>query len=81
MPCFRNQVEELGNDVGEKPFPVPLVAGFDAPRKVAAAETCATAAESLTAWWEEYGKTIPAKPSARGLKPNDSSVSSNSTRK
>lgn len=26
---------------------------------------------ALTAWWEEYGKTIPAKPSVRGRKPND----------
>ena len=25
--------------------------------------------EELTAWWKKYGKTVPAKPSARGRKP------------
>lgn len=25
---------------------------------------------ALTAWWEEYGKTIPPKPGMRGRKPN-----------
>jgi DNA-binding HxlR family transcriptional regulator len=25
--------------------------------------------EALTAWWNKYGKTVPAKPSARGRKP------------
>lgn len=25
--------------------------------------------EALTAWWNEYGKSVPAKPSARGRKP------------
>jgi DNA-binding HxlR family transcriptional regulator len=29
------------------------------------------AMEALTAWWEEYGKTVPAKSSARGRKAND----------
>ncbi|MBY5791840.1 MULTISPECIES: winged helix-turn-helix transcriptional regulator [Rhizobium] len=24
--------------------------------------------EALTAWWNEYGKSVPAKPSARGRK-------------
>lgn len=24
--------------------------------------------EALTAWWNEYGKTLPAKPTARGRK-------------
>ena len=24
--------------------------------------------EALTAWWNEYGKTVPAKPTARGRK-------------
>ena len=27
--------------------------------------------EALAAWWEEHGKTIPAKPSTRGRKPKD----------
>jgi DNA-binding HxlR family transcriptional regulator len=36
--------------------------------------------EALTAWWAEYGKTIPAKTGARGRKPNDSIVLSKSTR-
>ncbi|KQM66538.1 MULTISPECIES: winged helix-turn-helix transcriptional regulator [unclassified Sphingomonas] len=29
--------------------------------------------QALTAWWEEYGKTVPAKPSMRGRKPRDAS--------
>lgn len=27
--------------------------------------------EALTAWWNEYGKSVPAKPSARGRKARD----------
>lgn len=27
--------------------------------------------QALTAWWEEYGKTVPIKPSGRGRKPKD----------
>jgi hypothetical protein len=26
--------------------------------------------KALAAWWEEHGKTIPAKPNPRGRKPN-----------
>jgi DNA-binding HxlR family transcriptional regulator len=35
---------------------------------------------ALTAWWEEYGNTIPAKQGARGRKPNDTAVVSKRTR-
>ncbi|RFB88517.1 winged helix-turn-helix transcriptional regulator [Rhizobium leguminosarum] len=27
--------------------------------------------EALTAWWNEYGKSVPVKPSARGRKARD----------
>ncbi|KJF67666.1 winged helix-turn-helix transcriptional regulator [Rhizobium nepotum] len=27
--------------------------------------------EALSVWWEEHGKTVPAKPALRGRKPND----------
>lgn len=27
--------------------------------------------EALTAWWEEYGKTVPAKSNMRGRKPKE----------
>ncbi|NKL56314.1 winged helix-turn-helix transcriptional regulator [Rhizobium leguminosarum] len=27
--------------------------------------------EALTAWWNEYGKSVPVKPSARGRKAGD----------
>jgi DNA-binding HxlR family transcriptional regulator len=35
---------------------------------------------ALTAWWEEYGKSIPAKPNARGRKPKDSTTVSKRSR-
>ncbi|ATU91207.1 winged helix-turn-helix transcriptional regulator [Phyllobacterium zundukense] len=28
--------------------------------------------EALTTWWNEYGKSVPAKPSTRGRKPRGS---------
>jgi DNA-binding HxlR family transcriptional regulator len=28
--------------------------------------------EALTAWWNEYGKSVPVKPSTRGRKPQKS---------
>lgn len=35
--------------------------------------------EALTAWWNEYGKSVPPKPSARGRK-TDSAASTNRNR-
>ncbi|MGU8080323.1 winged helix-turn-helix transcriptional regulator [Burkholderia pyrrocinia] len=26
--------------------------------------------EALTAWWNEYGRSVPVRPTARGRKPN-----------
>lgn len=33
--------------------------------------------QALTAWWEEYGKTVPPKPSTRGRKPRNASPVAN----
>ncbi|RQZ07553.1 transcriptional regulator [Burkholderia sp. Bp9031] len=30
--------------------------------------------EALTAWWNEYGRTVPAKPSTRGRKASSAKV-------
>ncbi|WP_332304404.1 winged helix-turn-helix transcriptional regulator [Rhizobium sp. GR12] len=36
--------------------------------------------EALSSWWEEYGKTVPAKPAARGRKPKDATFVAKRTR-
>ena len=35
---------------------------------------------ALTAWWEEYGKTIPAKKSTRGRKPKGTTAARSGAR-
>jgi DNA-binding HxlR family transcriptional regulator len=35
--------------------------------------------EALTAWWDKYGKTIPARPSTRGRKANNAASARNAS--
>lgn len=35
--------------------------------------------DALAAWWEEYGKTVPAKPASRGRKARDASPAADKT--